>query len=85
MQNLNKFTVHFAEKKHHMFAEKREKSAFYFALTVGYYIWYTAFIASYYFLFIKKAIEQIYRNMCLLMRKLFGVAYLSVQNILFYN
>ena len=33
-RNLNKFTGHFSEKKHHMFAEKREKSAFYFALTV---------------------------------------------------
>ena len=51
-----------------------------------YYIWYIAFIESYYFLFIKKTIEQIYRNMCLFkIRKLFVMAYLSAQNILFNN
>ena len=50
-----------------------------------YYIWYIAFIESYYFLCIRKTIEQIYRNKCLLISKLFLVAYLSVQNLLFYN
>ena len=48
-----------------------------------YYIWYITFIESFYFLFVEKTIEQIYRNMCLLMRKLFVMAYLSVQGILF--
>ena len=28
-RNLNKFIIHFAEKKHHMFAEKREKKLFF--------------------------------------------------------
>ena len=42
-----------------------------------YYIWYIAFIESYYFLSIKKNMEQIYRNMCLLMRKLFVMAYIK--------
>ena len=50
-----------------------------------FYIWYIAFIESYYFLCVKKTIEQIYRNMCLFIRKLFAMAYLNVQNILFYN
>ena len=34
---------------------------------------------------VKKTIEQIYRSMCLFIRKLFVMAYSSVQNILFYN
>ena len=51
----------------------------------GYYIWYIEFIEKYYFLCIKKTIAQIYRNMCLLICKLFVMVYLSVQNILFYN
>ena len=33
----------------------------------------------------KKTIEQIYRNMCLLICKFVVIAYISVQNILFYN
>ena len=49
-----------------------------------YYIWYIAFIESYYFICTEKTVEQIYRNMCLLMRPLFKMAYLSVENILFY-
>ena len=49
------------------------------------YIWYIAFMESYYFLCVKKTIEQIYRNKRLFIRKLFVMAYLSVQNILFYN
>ena len=48
-----------------------------------YYIWYIVFIESLYFLCVKKTIEQIYRNLCLLIRKLFVMAYLSFQNILF--
>ena len=50
-----------------------------------YYIWYIAFIESYYFLCVMKSIEHIYRNMCQLICKLFVMAYLRVQNILFYN
>ena len=42
------------------------------------------FIESYYFLCDKENVEQIYRNMCLLIHKLF-VAYLNVPNILVYN
>ena len=42
-------------------------------------------IESYYFLCIKKTIEQINRNMCLLIRKLFVVAYYIVQNIHFFK
>ena len=49
-----------------------------------YYIWYIEFMASYYFLFVKKTIEQIYRSRCLFIRKLFVMAYSSVQNIQFY-
>ena len=56
-----------------------------FSLNLVYYIWYRAFIKGYYFLCVKKTIEQSYRNMCLLIRKLFILAYLSVRNILFYN
>ena len=48
------------------------------------YIWYIAFIESYYFLCVKKTIEHICRNMCLLICKFFVMAYLSVQNILCY-
>ena len=50
-----------------------------------YYIWYKAFIESYYFLCVKKTIEQIYQNMCLPIRNLIVMAYLSVQNVLLYN
>ena len=50
-----------------------------------YYTWYIALIESYYFLCFKKTIEQINRNMCPLSRKLFVMAYLSLQSILFYN
>ena len=50
-----------------------------------YYIWYIAFMESYYFLCVKKTIDQIYRNRCLFIRKLFVMAYSSVQNTLFYN
>ena len=50
-----------------------------------YYIWYIAFMESYYFLYVKKTIEQIYRNRCLFIAKLFEMAYSSVQNTLFYN
>ena len=50
-----------------------------------YYIWYIAFMESYYFLCVKKTIEQIYRSRCLFIHKLFVMAYSSVQNILFYN
>ena len=49
-----------------------------------YYIWYIAFIESYYILCLKKTIDHIYRIMCVLIGKLFEMAYLSVQNILFY-
>ena len=47
-----------------------------------YYIWYTAFMGSYYFLCVKKNIEQIYQNRCLFIRRLFVMAFSSVQNIL---
>ena len=50
-----------------------------------YYIWYIAFIESYYFLCVKKTIQQINQNMCLLIRKLIVTALLSVQNLLFYD
>ena len=40
---------------------------------------------KYYLPCVKKTIEQIYRNRRLIIRKLFVMAYLSVQNILFYN
>ena len=58
-----------------------------FSLKMGcttflYNIWYIAFIESYYFLCVRETIEQIYRNMCLVIRKLFVIAYLRVQNIL---
>ena len=46
------------------------------------YIWYVAFIESYYFLWVKKTIEQLYQNMCLLTRKMIDIDSLSVQNIL---
>ena len=49
------------------------------------YIWYKAFIESYYFLCVKKTIEHIYRIMYLLIWKLVVMAFLSVQIILFYN
>ena len=52
---------------------------------IVYYIWYIAFIESYYFLCVKKNIEQIYQNMYLLMRKLIVLAFLRIQNILFHN
>ena len=35
-RNFDKFTVHFAEKKHPMIAEKREKWLFFFTLAVCY-------------------------------------------------
>ena len=35
-----------------------------------YYHWYKAFIESYYFLCVKKTIEQFYPNMCILICKL---------------
>ena len=44
-----------------------------------------ALIESYYFLCVEKNIEPIYRKICLLIRILIIMAYLSVQNILFYN
>ena len=49
--------------------------------------WYVTFMESYYFLCVKKTtgIEQIYRNRCPIIRKFFIMAYLNVQNILFYN
>ena len=50
-----------------------------------YYIWFIAFTESYYFLCVKKTLEQIYRNKRLFIRKLFVMAYLSVQKILLYN
>ena len=55
------------------------------ALLIVCYIWYITFIESYYFLCVEKNIEQIYRNICLLIRKLVLIAFLSVQNILVYN
>ena len=58
------------------------KNGLYYLL---YYIWYIAFIISYYCPCVKKIIEQIYRNMCPLSRKMFVMAYLSLQNILFYH
>ena len=33
---------------------------------IVYYLWYKALIESYYFICVKKTIEQIYQNMCLL-------------------
>ena len=50
-----------------------------------YYIWYIAFMEGYYFQCVNKTIEQIYLSMCLFIRKLFVMAYSSVQNKLFYN
>ena len=49
------------------------------------YIWYLGFIESNYFFCVKMAKEHIYRNMHSLCRKLLVVAYLSLQNILFYH
>ena len=69
---------------HQFFKNCIPKNGLYYLV---YYIWYIAFIESYYLLCVKKSIEHIYRNMCLLIRKLSVMAYLSVQNILhvFYN
>ena len=50
-----------------------------------YDIWYITFMESYYSLCFKKTIEQIYRNRCLFIRKLFVMAYIGVQNTLFYS
>ena len=50
---------------------------------IVYYIWHIGFIESYYFLCV--TIELIYRNMFILIRKLIIMAFLNVQNILFYN
>ena len=49
------------------------------------YIWYLGFIERNFYFWVKKAIEQIYRNMCPLSRILLVVAYLCLQNILFYH
>ena len=68
---------------YHRFCKKKfVKNGLYYLV---YYIWYIAFMESYYFLCVKKTIEQIYRNRCLFIRKLFVMAYSCVQNILFYN
>ena len=67
---------------YHRFCEK------YFTLKwvvlIVYSIWYIAFIESYYFLCVKKTIEHIYRNMYLLICKLFVIAFFkcSKYNIL---
>ena len=45
------------------------------------YIWYVAFIKSYYFLWVKVTIKQLYENMRLSTRKVIAIAFLSVQNI----
>ena len=60
---------------------------YFLVVLIVYNIWYIAFTESYYFLSFKKTktIEHIYRNMCLLMRNMNLMAYLSVPNILFYN
>ena len=50
-----------------------------------YYIWNIASVESYYFLCVKKTIEQFYPNRCLFIRKVSVMAYSSDQNILFYN
>ena len=50
-----------------------------------YYILYIAFIESCYFLCVQKTIEKIYRNRYLLICKLIVIAFLGVQNILFYD
>ena len=65
----------------------REKKSLKIGCTtlIVYYIWYIAFMESYYFLCVKKTIEQIYRSRCLFIHKLFVMAYSSVQNLLFYN
>ena len=52
---------------------------------IVYYLWYKAFIESYYFQCVRKTIEQIYQNMFLFICKLILIAYISVQNILFSN
>ena len=41
---------------------------------IVYYVWYKAFIESYYFQCVKKNIEQIYQNMCVLICKLIVMA-----------
>ena len=67
---------------YHRFCNKYFKNGLYY---LAYYIWYIAFTENYYFLCVKKTIEQIYPNKRLFIRKLFVMAYFSVQNILFYN
>ena len=52
---------------------------------IVYYLWYEAFIESYYFTRVKKTIEQIYQNMCLFICRLIVMTYISVQSILFSN
>ena len=52
---------------------------------IVYYIWYKTFIESYYFLCVKEDFRQIYRTMCQLICKFVVIAYISVQNMLFYN
>ena len=46
-----------------------------------YYHWYKAFIESYYFLCVKKTIEQFYPNMCILICKLIVFTYISVKKL----
>ena len=68
---------------YHRFCKKKIlKNGLYFLV---YYIRYKALMESYYFLCVKKTLEQIYRNRRLFIRKLFLIAYSSVQNMLFYN
>ena len=69
--------------KHHRFCEKYFPLKW--AVLIVYYLWYKVLIESYYFPCVKKTIEQIFQNMCLLICKLIIMAYLSVQNILFSN
>ena len=68
---------------YHRFCKKYFPSKW--VVLIVYYLWYKAFFESYYFICVKKTIEHIYQNMCLLICKLIVMAYISVQNILFSN
>ena len=67
---------------HHRFCKNKFPCKW--VVLMVYYVWYKAFIESYYFLCVE-TIKQIYQNMCLLICKLIVMAYIGVQNILFSN
>ena len=60
-------------------------NALYLVYNIYWNIWYIAFNESYYFLCVKKTIELIYQKLYLLMQKIIVMAFLRVQNVLYYN